>query len=431
MMQKCPAVLIVSLSFYLSTGAQQPLNFNTEYNGIKLVKTDSLLYRLPLLKNNIYQFAILQQGIAVQYVLTDTDNKKVYQSNYPEDIVGYERFEYEASNSGNYTLTIKRFDDPENPDSGKLSIQIKTLSKPEMEVRRQIKKELAPENAKNVTTIDIDHFWNAFDNLKNCKTYSDSANSFQKLYLDRATDGLLDFIQVRDLTAEKFVNAVSKHAGFYESIRQNTHEVKKATPVIEEVFSEFKKIYADFRPFKVCFAIGIKNTGGTVSSQYVLIGTEVATSTSTATPEANGEIVKKMRRLIAHECVHTQQRPYADKSAIQCPLLWQSLREGACDFIAELVTGQSRNNEYGEKNEGKLWISFKNELCNQNMGNWLYNGQSAKDKPSDLGYFVGYKIVKEYYSNIADKRQAVIDILNMSDPVRFLEMSKYDQKQRK
>ena len=68
-------------------------------------------------------------------------------------------------------------------------------------VRKQIKKELEPENAKNATTIDIDHFWNAFDSLKNCRNFSDSVGYFQKLYLDKATNGMLDFMQARDLTA--------------------------------------------------------------------------------------------------------------------------------------------------------------------------------------------------------------------------------------
>jgi hypothetical protein len=431
MRQRFLFAFMLSLPSHLLVQAQQTLNFNKEYTGIKLTKTATLIYKLPLLKNSIYQFSIFQQGIAVYYSLTDVDNKKIYECNYPDDIVGYEKFEYETGEAGNFTLTIKRFEDPQNPDSGQISIQVKSLSKAETDLRRQIKKELAPENAKHTTTIDIDHFWDAFDNLKNCRNYSDSVDSFQKLYLDKSTNGMLDFIQVRDFTAEKFVKAVSNNIDFYQSVRQYTYEVKKAVPVIEKVFTKFKEIYVDFKPFKVCFAVGIKNTGGTVSGQYILIGTEVAISLNDTSSRNNEEIVKRIERLIAHESVHTQQKSYSDKNAIQCPLLWQSLREGSCDFIAELITGQSRSNDYGEKNESKLWTAFKNELCNQNIGNWLYNASSVKDKPADLGYFIGYEIVKEYYGNTVNKRQAVIDIINMSDPIRFLETSKYDQKQKK
>ena len=61
-------------------------------------------------------------------------------------------------------------------------------------------------------------------------------------------------------------------------MRKNTFELK-TEPALEEVFAERKKIYPDFKPFKVCFAIGIKNTGETVSNNFVLIGPEVIKST--------------------------------------------------------------------------------------------------------------------------------------------------------
>ena len=235
---------------------------------------------------------------------------------------------------------------------------------------------------------------------------------------------------MRDFTADKFVEVIAKNGPYYESVRNNTYLAKKAEPLIEDVFMKFKEIYTDFKPFKVCFAIGIKNTGGTVSNQFVLIGTEITTSTDKAGSSDSNYIIQKIKGIIAHECVHTQQKPYANSDAIQCPLLYQSIKEGSCDFIAELITRQPRNNEYGEKNEGKLWTAFKNELCNQNIGNWLYNGDTVKDKPGDLGYFIGYEIAKEYYNNARDKKQAIVDIILASDPIHFLEESKYDQKKK-
>ena len=425
--------LLSVLLLFLRVGSvhgqiQQKIQLNREYKGIALTRTSTLVYTVSFVKDGMYQFSILQQGIAVYYTLASADKKKLYESNYPDDITGYERFEYSPGSSGDFTLTIKRFEDPENPDSGKITVLVKSLTKAEIAIRKQIKKELEPENAKNVTTIDIDHFWNAFDNLKNCRSFLDSVNSFQQIYLDKATNGLLDFIQVRDLTAEKFVNVVAKNAAFYQSVRKNTYEAKKAEPVIEDVFAGFKELYADFKPFKVCFAIGIKNTGGTVSNQFVLIGTEVTTSTSGSQSANTEDIIQKIKGIVAHECVHTQQKPYSDPGAIRCFLLYQSIKEGSCDFIAELITRTPRTNEFGEKNENKLWTEFKNELCNQNIGNWLYNGSAVKGKPADLGYFIGYEIAKEYYKNAKDKKQAIVDIIGMSDPIDFLQKSRYDQK---
>lgn len=421
---------VLFLSSLAACQAQEKLALNQDYKDIQLSRKSFHTYELTLAKDGIYRFSILQQGIAVYYSLTTTDNKKVYECNYPDDISGYEKFEYTPEYTGTFLLNIRRYDDPENTDSGSITLTVKSLSKAEIEVRKQIRKELEPENKKNVTTIDIDHFWTAYDNLKNCKSFSDSVNCFQKFYLDKATNGLLDFVQVRDFTPEKFVNAVSQNSAFYQSIRRNTLVAKQAESVVEEVFAKFKILYPDFKPFKVCFAIGIKNTGGTVSNQFVLIGTEVTTAMSASDSFNSDAIVERIRGIVAHECVHTQQIQ-ADHAAIQCPLLYQSIKEGACDFIAELINGKKHEDGYGEKNEARLWTEFKNELCNQNTGNWLYNGSTVKDKPGDLGYFIGYAICKEYYENTADKKQAVVDIIGMTDAIRFLELSRYDQKFRK
>ena len=427
-MKNTAFIFLLFASFKAASQTQQVLALNKEYKNIDVKKASNLIYTVALAKNGIYQFSILQQGVAVHYVLIGQDNKKVYECNYPEDYVGYEKFEYSPEESGSFNLAIKRFDDQENPDSGQITIYIKSLNKDEIAARKKIKKELEPENKKNVQTADIDHFWQAFDNLKNCRNFSDSAASFQKLYLDRATNGLLDFIQAREFTAEKFVDAVAKNTGFYHSVRKNTYEAKKAEPVIEEVFQRFKELYADFKPFKVCFAIGIKNTGGTVSNEFVLIGTEVTTSGKEMSSAA---IVQKIKSIVAHECVHTQQQLHPDPAAIKCELLYKALREGSCDFVGELISGNPKKNEYGDKNENKLWIEFKNELCNQNIGNWLYNGAFVKNKPGDLGYYVGYKIVEAYYKNASDKKQAIVDIIRMSNPLQFLEQSKYDHKPKK
>ena len=239
--QRLNALLSVLLLFGLQQAngqTEHSVDLNKEYKDIHLAGKSTLMYTLPLAKDGIYQFSILQQGIAVNYTLTSSDNKKLYESDFPNDINGYRKFEYCPTGSGNFTLRINRFEHPENPDSGQITILVKSLTKPEIAIRNKIKKELEPENAKHVTTIDIDHFWSAFDNLKNCRTSSDSVNSIQKLYLDKATNGLLDFIQVRDFTAEKFVNAISKNSAFYESVRKNTYEAKKAEPLIEEVFKQ-------------------------------------------------------------------------------------------------------------------------------------------------------------------------------------------------
>lgn len=125
---------------------------------MKLTNASPLVYTLLLVKEGVYQFSILQQGIAVYYTLTASNGKKLYESDEPDDIWGHEKFEYSPVNAGSFTLTIKRYSDPKNPNTGLITILIKRLTKAEIVTKRQIQKELEPYNKRNVTTIDIDHF---------------------------------------------------------------------------------------------------------------------------------------------------------------------------------------------------------------------------------------------------------------------------------
>ena len=141
-MPKAIIYLLFSLTFswHFANSQSQKIEFNKEYKDIELDKTSILIYSLPLVKGGIYLFSILQQGIAVDYTLTTSDNKLIYKSNYPDDLVGYEKFEHSPGISGNYILTIKRFEDPENADSGRITLLVKSLNKQEISVRKKIKK---------------------------------------------------------------------------------------------------------------------------------------------------------------------------------------------------------------------------------------------------------------------------------------------------
>jgi uncharacterized protein YjaZ len=67
------------------------------------------------------------------------------------------------------------------------------------------------------------------------------------------------------------------------------------------------------------------------------------------------------------------------------------------------VTGSQINKwllDYSNAHEKELWQTFKSQLCTQKTGDWLYNMSSVKDKPSDLGYYIGYKIAQSYYNTV-------------------------------
>jgi hypothetical protein len=415
--------------------------FNKNYPDIPVDKT-TLTYPLTLKKGEAYRFSVMKQGIDVELIINDAAGKQLIQYNSTNGPNGPARFDYTTPETGDYQFIIRRVVRDYNPEKGKISLLVKKFTQAELDLREKIKREMEPENNKVVQTADIDHFWQAFDQLKTCHTYADSITTFQMVYLDRATSGLTDFMKVRDFSAEKFVGAVSRYSQFYSSVRANTYQVKQAAPLIDELFAKFKAAYPNFKPFKVCFAIGAVETGGTVSEHFVLIGTEVATATakvdlsefhnnaySKQLMSGDENIVQKLKNMIAHECVHTQQIVPLDKNAIGCTLLNAVMKEGFCDFIGELIAGDQINKvalTYGNQHEKALWKEFKNEMCSDHTGNWLYNYGTVKDRPADLGYYIGYKIAEAYYKNAADKTQAIKDIIEMNNPLQFLERSGYD-----
>ena len=438
-MKKVIFVCIAILSILNANGQHaSKLNFRDTIVE-NIAKGDTLRHVLNIRRGGIYKFTIRQSGIGVYYELKGPSGNTVLKSDMPEDIDDTERFDFDALQSGLYTFVLTRFQHPENPDSGKVVLSVDSLGVKEIARRRMISKALREENSKGVLTRDIDHFWAAFDRLKECRSFADSCRAFQEEYLDKATEGLRDFIRVRDLTAEKYVFMASRYPKFLASIRSNTYMVKQWQTEVKKIFARFHKLYPAFKPLKVCFAIGILNTGGTVSNRFILIGTELAGSTINAdlsefAPGAfkdnlafRGDLTSRIVSLIAHESVHIQQPPIGSAGE-RCPLLAQSLREGAADFIGELISGKSfaENHSYGDTNEKALWQEFKKGLCYGKMEDWLYNSTTIKGRPADLGYYIGYRIAKVYYMKANNKQRAVTDIIGITDPQDFLVRSGYD-----
>jgi uncharacterized protein YjaZ len=130
---------------------------------------------------------------------------------------------------------------------------------------------------------------------------------------------------------------------------------------------------------------------------------------------------------VAHEIVHFQRNRYE----LPHSLLGKCLAEGSADFVGRLISGSVNNKylyDYAIAHEKSLWQEFKKDMRNNDLSSWIYNLGAIKDRPADLGYFIGYKICESYYQRIRDKRKAVKNILEMKDFEKFLVMSKYDEK---
>lgn len=310
-----------------------------------------------------------------------------------------------------------------------------------------------PDRAKLVTS-DIDNFWRAFDAAAKETEKEKKIAIFQAEYLDKGSAGLRDFVRLRIKSAKDLVETVEKLPKFYASVRPSTLRVAETGRAIRRSFRKFKQLYPEAAFPDVYFVIGVANTGGTASDSGLLIGAELYGLTPT-TPrdefpawlktfmpdvkdeqelrrlaakalETSLKRVERLPAIVAHESCHFNQKYPRQRTVLE-----KSIQEGSCDLIAELSAGEvinPANKAYGDRHEAELWRDFRAEMNGTDLSKWMYNSFRIKDRPGDLGYYVGYKISRAYYSNAKDKRQAIRDVLNIKDFNEFFERSRYGEK---
>lgn len=85
-----------------------------------------------------------------------------------------------------------------------------------------------------------------------------------------------------------------------------------------------------------------------------------------------------------------------------------------------------RQHAYGNAHAQELFARFLKAKDSTDLSYWMYNQQmEEKGIPSDLGYYVGFKICQAYYDRQADKKKAVRDILERTDFENLLRESGY------
>lgn len=136
----------------------------------------------------------------------------------------------------------------------------------------------------------------------------------------------------------------------------------------------------------------------------------------------NPNLEDRFVHVIAHEYAHVQQvRALVDDE--HPTVLEASLIEGAADFVGELISGGLAYSYLSQTKgrEKEIEAAFVADEGKTDLSNWLYN--STMDKQGDLGYWVGYRIVKSYYQHATNRREGIREILQMSDPKTFVAQS--------
>ncbi len=287
-----------------------------------------------------------------------------------------------------------------------------------------------PATVKFVTS-DIENFWRAYDLAAKETDKAKRVAIFQAEYLDNGSPGLKDFLRLRIKSAEKIVNAIDAMPKYYASIRPQTLQVQRMEKRMRAAFAKFKSIYPAAVFPDVYFLIGVTNSGGTTGPSGLLIGTEMYGKTPKSPLDELSDWLRVVLSnidyvpaIVAHESCHYNQN--YNTAPEQRNLLGKALQEGSCDMIGELISGRTINEHlkiYGRTHDEEIWRDFEANMYKPDISNWFYNAATAKDRPADLGYYVGYLITRSYYQNMKDKRQAIHDILNIQDARAFYEAS--------
>jgi uncharacterized protein YjaZ len=183
------------------------------------------------------------------------------------------------------------------------------------------------------------------------------------------------------------------------------------------------RLYPEARFPPVTIAVG---RGKPVGIGSAATGLQIGLEALCAVKLDNMDVEERFVHVIAHEYIHVQQ--FAALNDDEHPtLLERSLMEGAAELGAELISGQPAEvanpglRASTQGHEKDIESAFVADEGQTDLSKWLDN--STFEKQGDLGYWVGYRIVKSYYQHAADKRRALRDIIEMSDPQAFLAKS--------
>ena len=252
-------------------------------------------------------------------------------------------------------------------------------------------------------TSDTDLFWKQFDKIGTSKE-----NPFQE-YIEKGSLGVKGFINGRIINADSLLAKVNIRKADYLSSKNVLKDISSKEKKIRASYSALKYWYPKAKFPPIYFVYGRFNSGGTISENGIIIGTEMQKN------------LNFISGLVSHELIHFQQNTEGENT-----LLKNCLNEGGADFMGEFISGESINSayfQYGEKNKDKLCREFVTILKDSDNQDWLYGTTGKDDRPNDLGYWIGYKICEAYFNKQTDKHKAIDEIINIKNPFQFLKES--------
>jgi len=272
-----------------------------------------------------------------------------------------------------------------------------------------------------ILTTDVDRFYKVYE----AAGHHPTIEQLDRDYLAPGTPGLHEFAKLRNVSGQTIAGAIEKRPQIYEDARRCLKVLPRVTQRVAAALDTLARIYPEAKFPPVTIVVGRGRPVGITNPSGVTVGLEALCSADFMNPSPEDRFV----HVIAHEYGHIQQsRAQQDLNPGDpgATVLEVSLIEGAADFVGELISGDVGNQATfasAKGHEAQIESAFVEDEDKTDLSNWLYNGIPSPGHATDLGYWVGYRIVKAYYDRASDKHQALRDIFEMTDPKAFLAAS--------
>lgn len=271
----------------------------------------------------------------------------------------------------------------------------------------------APAGVIEIQTEDVTRFYTVYEAADGHPT----PEQLQRDYLDPGSAGLRHLTRVRNVNADGIARATATQPHLYTNARSCLDALPRVRKRLDRAFDNLLRLYPDAtRPPVTILVSRGRPLAIAGPGEGVQIALEAMCS-DIATRFFGASIDDRFVNVIAHEYVHVQQAPEQAKPTV----LERALSEGVAEFVGELISGGVANVAVHASTEGReleIERRFAADLDKLDLSAWFDN--TTAENVGQLGYWAGYRIAKSYYQNAPDKRAAIREMIQMSDPHAFL-----------
>ena len=272
-----------------------------------------------------------------------------------------------------------------------------------------------------IRTSDVERFYRVYDQAGG----HPSAAQLDHDYLAPGSQGLHEFMRLRNVSGARMADAMAKTPETWIKARRCLAALPAVKRRLRASFRKLGELYPEARFPPVTIVVGRGRPVGITNPAGVTIGLEALCAADFMNPNLEDRFV----HVIAHEYGHIQQPD--DIQALEAGMpgatvLKLSLIEGTAELTSELITGDVANwqhKAWTRGREAEIEAAFVRDMDKTDTSAWLNNGPGDAAHPGDLGYWVGYRIVKTYYDHATDKQRALEEIYGIRDGKAFLAKS--------